>query len=224
MARTVSFTKRSLITKANSTMVAATATAAFLVVFALISSKTLISQAAYQNRVINGKKTALNQLKSNLSAKDTLLSSYQSFESGSQNILGGNPTGTGQQDGNNTKLILDALPSKYDFPALAATLEKMLASENLQILSISGTDQQLTQQSAQTTGSPVPVPMPFQFEVSGSYQTIQGMIALFEHSIRPFQIQTLSLAGTNSSMTATVSAQTYYQPSANVSITKQVVQ
>ena len=224
MARTVSFTKRSLITKAGSTMVAATSTAAFLVVFALVSSKTLISQAAYQNRVINGKRTALNQLKSNLNAKDSLISSYQSFENGAQNILGGNPAGTGQQDGDNAKLILDALPSKYDFPALAATIEKMLTSENLQVLSISGTDQQLTQQTTQTTGTPQPVPMPFQFEVSGSYQTIQSMVLLFEHSIRPFKIQTISLSGTNSNMTATVTAQTYYQPGASVSITKQVVQ
>lgn len=224
MARTASFTKRSLITKANSTMVVATSIAAFLVVFCLVASKTLLSQAAYQNRVISGKKTALNQLKTDLGARDSLVNSYKTFVSGSQNILGGNTGGAGQQDGNNAKLVLDALPSQYDFPALVTTLGQMITSENLQITGITGTDQELMQQNNQSSASPSPISMPFQVQVQGTYQAIQNLVNLFEHSIRPFQIQTVQYSGSESNMSASISGQTFYQPAKSLSITTRTVQ
>ena len=224
MATRASFTKRSLILKANSTMVVATSVAAFVVVFGLVASKTLLSQAAYQNRVISGKKTALNQLKTDLNARDTLVSSYKDFVGTESNVLGGNPTGTGQKDGDNAKLILDALPSQYDFPALASTLEKMITSQNLQIVGITGTDQELTQQNAQPSATPAAIPMPFEVQVNGSYQSIQNLVGLFEHSIRPFQIQTVQYTGDESNMSASITGQTYYQPAKGLSITKRTVQ
>lgn len=221
MARTVSFTKRSLITKANSTIVAATAVAAFVVVFTLFAGKTLASQAAYQNRVISAKKKALSQLKSDLSARDSLVNSYQAFVDTSQNVLGGNPNGTGDQDGDNAKIVLDALPSKYDFPALATSLEKVISSQGLQILGITGTDQELSQD--QSSATPQPIAMPFQIQVSGSYQSIQSLVSTMERSIRPFQIQTVELSGDQGSMTATISAQTFYQPEKSLQIGSKVV-
>lgn len=217
MARVASLTKRSLISKANQTMVTATGIAAFLVVFALVASNTLFSQMLYQNRVISAKKTAKSQLTSDLSARDSLVSSYKTFVSPTTNLIGGSSSSS-----DNAQLVLDALPGQYDFPALATTLEKLLTADNLQILSITGTDQELTQQNTSGTSS-APIPMPFQFEVSGSYQSIQSMIASFESSIRPFQIQTIQLAGTESAMTATITAETYYQPSVSLNITSEVV-
>lgn len=52
MARTTSFTKRSLINKANSTIVISTAVAAFVLVFSLVAGKSLIGQIGYQNKVM----------------------------------------------------------------------------------------------------------------------------------------------------------------------------
>lgn len=222
MARVTSTTKRSLITKANSTMVVSTGVAAFLVVFCLVASKTLLSQANYQNRIIGAKKDAVTQLKTNITAKDSLVSSYKAFVGTSQNVLGGNPSGSGEQDGDNAKLVLDALPSKYDFPALASSLEKMINSQNLQILGITGTDDEAAQ-STDATGSPQPVPMPFQVQVSGSYDQIQGLVKLFNTSIRPFQIQTVELSGNQSSMTATITAQTFYQPEKTFKVQTEVI-
>lgn len=248
-------TKRSLISKANSTIVATTSVAAFVVVFSLVASKTLVSQANYQNRIIGAKKTAVTQLKSNLNARDSLVSSYKAFVGTPQNVLGGNPTGSGEQDGDNAKLVLDALPSQYDFPALATTLEKILSGQSLQILSITGTDESLTQggsstsstsgtssaasssstattststtstSSAATSGSAgtQAVAMPFQVQVSGSYDSIKSLINLFDKSIRPFQIQTVELSGGQDNMTATISAQTFYQPSKTFNVSTEVI-
>lgn len=222
MARVSSTTKRSLITKANSTIVVTTGVAAFLVVFCLVASKTLISQASYQNRIIGAKKDAVSQLKDNISAKDSLVSSYSAFVGTTQNVLGGNPSGTGQQDGDNAKLVLDALPSKYDFPALATSLEKMIEGQNLTIVGITGTDDEVQQLNA-GSGTPAPVAMPFQLQVSGSYQSIQGLVDLFNRSIRPFQIQSIELSGGQSNMTATINAQTFYQPEKTFKVSTEVI-
>lgn len=216
-------TKRSLISKANSTIVISTSVAAFVVIFSLVAAKTLLGQAAYQNRVISAKKQAVTQLKADLAARDSLVTSYKAFVSTPTNMIGGAPAGTGPQDGDNAKLTLDALPSAYDFPALATTLEKILASQNLQIQSITGTDQELTEGNTAASGSPQPVAMPFQIQVTGSYASIQSLVELFHRSIRPFQIQQMDLSGSQSSMTLALTAQTYYQPEKTFNVHAKVV-
>jgi hypothetical protein len=223
MARTTSFTKRSLINKANSTMVIATALAAFVLVFALVAGKSLLSQVGYQNKVIGVKKQALKQLEADLAARDSLAQSYQDFVERTPNILGGDTKGTGDKDGDNAELVLDALPSKYDFPALTTSLEKVITSQNLSITGISGTDQEAAQASMQTSPDPQPIPMPFQLQVGGSYTSIQSLIDVLLHSIRPFQITTLELTGDENSMTAAINAQTFYQPEKSLEIKQEVV-
>lgn len=224
MPKTASFTKRSLITKANSTMVIVTGIAAFVVVFSAVASKTLISQASYQNRVIDVKKTALSTLEGDLAARDSLVASYRSFIGTPQNVLGGNPEGTGDQDGDNAKIVLDSLPSKYDFPALATSLEKLINSQGLIILGISGTDEEITQSVNQSESEPQPIPMPFQLQVGGSYESIKSLVDIFGRSIRPFQIQKVEISGDEGSMTAIIDAQTFYQPEKNLTIKTEVVQ
>lgn len=223
MARTTVFTKRALIGKANSSMVVATTVAAFVLVFGLVAGKSLMSQMSYQNRVISVKKTALTQLNTDLGARDSLQASYNSFVAESPNVLGGDPAGTADKDGDNATLILDSLPSYYDFPALTTSLEKITGGQNLKILSITGTDQEATQGPNQSSPTPQAVPMPFQVEVNGSYQSIQTLTDVFLRSIRPFQIQTLELSGDESSMNATISAQTFYQPGKTLNIKHEVV-
>jgi hypothetical protein len=223
MARTTSFTKRSLISKANSTMVAATTIAAFLLVFTLVAGKSLLGTMSYQNRVISAKKHALTQLKDDLDARDSLQESYSSFVASEPNVLGGVKEGIGDKDGDNAKLVLDALPSKYDFPALTTSLEKLINGQGLKIIAISGTDQELTNSANQSSPNPTPVAMPFQVQVSGPYPAVQSLTNVFLKSIRPFQIQSMELSGDESSMTATFIAQTYYQPEKALKIQKETV-
>ena len=223
MAKTQSLTKRNLITQANKRIVTATAVAAFVVVFSLFAAKSLIGQAAYQNKVISGKKKAVAQLKADLNARDDLVTSYKAFVGTQQNIIGGNPTGTGAKDGDNAKIILDALPSKYDFPALTTSLEKIINDQGLQITSISGTDDEIAQSANQSSSSPQPVAMPFQIQVNGSYAAVQNLISVLDRSIRPFKIKSVELTGNDSSMVASISGQTYYQPEKNLNIKTEVV-
>lgn len=224
MAKMQLSTKRALIDKTNSKIVAYTAVAAFMVVFTLVASKTLISQAMYQNRVISAKKTAVSQLKTDIQQTSSLVTAYKAFVDTPQNVLGGNPSGSGPKDGDNAQVVLDALPSAYDFPAMATSLEKLLTSQNVQIQSITGTDDEVAQSGNQSSGSPAPVAMPFQISVTGNYQAIQHLVEAFNASIRPFQIQTMQLSGNESNMTLTMSAQTFYQPQKVFNVSTKVVQ
>lgn len=223
MARMQISTKRILIDKTNSRIVIYTSIAAFMVVFTLVASKTLINEAMYQNRVITAKKQAVVQLKTDVQSTSSLVTAYKAFVSTPQNVLGGDPNGTGPKDGDNAKVVLDALPSKYDFPALATSLEKVLTSQNVQIQSISGTDEEVAQSSDQSSSAPTPVPMPFQVSVTGNYQSIQNLVNAFNSSIRPFQIQTMLISGSENNMTLTLTAQTYYQPEKVFNVSTKVV-
>jgi hypothetical protein len=225
MAKTGSFTKRALITKANRTMVLSTGIAAFIFVFCGVASKALFSQAAYQNKVISQKKKALSTLKSDISAVGNLKDSYKSFVGTPQNVLGGNPAGGGDQDGDNAKIVLDALPSKYDFPALTTSLEKLITTQGLQIQGISGTDDEIVQAGNQSSASPQPIAVPFQVRVAGSFEGIKSLLTVFERSIRPIQVLKVEInsAAQGGNMTAIIDAQTFYQPEKNLKIKTEVV-
>jgi hypothetical protein len=224
MAKTASFTKRNLIDKANSTIVIATATAAFLVVFGLVASRALVSQMNYQNRVITAKKQALTQLESDLAARDSLVSSYKAFVNTPQNVLSGNPEGTGDNDGDNAKIVLDALPSKYDFPALTSSLEKLVRAEGMQVKSLTGTDDEVAQAENATSADPKPIALPFELQASGSYGSTRNLVNRFERSIRPFVFHKLSLSGDEGNMNMTITAQTFYQPEKSLKITTEEIQ
>lgn len=216
--------KRLLIDKANTRIVAYVSIAAFIVVFSLVATKTLVSQATYQNRVIDAKRKTVNRLQTDIAATGQLDGSYNAFISTPQNAIGGNSNGVGTQDGNNAKIVLDALPSSYDFPGLMSSLQNLLTSQNgVQVDSLGGTDAEVTQGTNQASSSPQPVAMPFTASVSGSYGAMQGVVDALGHSIRPMQIQTLSLNGTNNNMTMTITAQTFYQPAKSLNFGQEVV-
>lgn len=205
-------TKRGLVSKANSTIVIVTSVAAFLIIFLVVASKTLFGQAMYQNRVATAKSVALQQLKADISASKSLVAAYTKFNSASVNIIGGSSDGSGSNDGPNSRIVLDALPSSYDFPALVTSLEKVVGSRGLTIQSIQGVDDEVAQQLNVSSTTPQPIAIPFQVVISGNYAAIQALIGDFQNSIRPFQVQKESISGGESNMTLTLTAQTYYQP------------
>ena len=215
--------KRLQIDKSQTTMLITTAIAAFFLAFTLVGGKVLVDQIRYQNKVIGAKKDAVAQLRSNVQATSSLVNSYKAFVSTAQNVIGGNPQGSGQQDGDNAKIVLDALPSKYDFPALATSLEKIINSQNMMITNIGGSDDEIAQTEKESSPAPEPVEMPFQVSANGNYQGVQGLINTFNRSVRPFQIQKLEITGSQSTMTVNIDAKTFYQPAKNFNITKKVV-
>ncbi len=223
MANTRTSTKRLQIDKANSTMVITIALSAFLIVFCIMASRALLITRSYQSRVIADKEKAAKQLKDNITAADQLVVSYKAFVETPDNIIGGNPKGSGERDGDNGKIILDALPSKYDFPALATSLEKIIKGKGYKLASISGTDDEVAQ-SIGAAGQPQPVDMPFTVNATGTLASIQDLLKIFEASIRPMSVQTVALSGKNEELKVQITAKTYYQPEKTLNIQTKVVE
>lgn len=245
-------TKRIAIDKAYATVVIAVAAAAFIVVFSLVASKALLDQRAYQSKVIGVKKTALKTLQDNIAATDQLSASYLEFTSASTNVLEGNPTGDADSDGDNARIVLDALPSKYDFPALTSSIDKLLRDHSFPPTGITGTDDEAAYSeggdktaagtpSASTSppadsvfsNSDTPeitqvttgaIEMPFSVEVSVNSKKAKALMQLFERSIRPIDIHMLSIKGNAKKLEFTINAVTYFQPERQVNVRTEVVQ
>ncbi|MGB4759324.1 MAG: hypothetical protein WBP26_04700 [Candidatus Saccharimonadales bacterium] len=221
--------KQVMIDKNNSNMVAIAAIAAFITVFSLVASKSLVDKMLYQNRVTEKKETALQVLSENVNAVDKLSKSYDNFASSDTNILEGSALITGNNNGKNTTIITDALPYRYDFPALVTSLERMMIADNVTISDISGTDDEVQQQANAGSVNPEPVAMPFEIRGMAKYADTQRLIVDLQRSIRPFVVQKLNIstggAGAEEADTTNIAitGETYYQPGKKFEITTEVI-
>ena len=209
--------------KANFTIVVAVSAAAFITIFCLVASNSLFEQYGHNNRVKKEKEIALNQLKKNVTNAGELFDSYKKFVAANPNVLGANNFGTADKEGDNAKIVLDALPSKYDYPGLLSSVEKILKDKSYKIESVSGTDDEVAQKANQSSPDPQPLEIPFQVAIKGSYQSTRELISTLASSIRPMSIKTINMEGSDSEVKMSISAITYWQPEVKVELkTKEV--
>lgn len=202
------------IDKQQTRTLAIVAVAAVVTVFSLMSTKALLAQASYHRRELSAKRNVLKELQDNVKKADTLKTQYDSFNSTNPNIIGGkNTTDPNAQppDGDNARIVLDALPSTYDFPALVSSASKMIAAAHISNPSLSGSDQSAEVSSA-ASNNPAVVEIPLSFSGTSSYAGTASFIHDLERSIRPFDISTLDLNGNAASMTFSMATTTYFQP------------
>ena len=206
--------------KAKSSVMTNLAVATFLLIFGLIASKKLLSLYVYQGRVIDTQKTSLANIINDQRVASNVVTAYKNFVNQPINIIGGTSTGTGSTAGNNAKIILDALPQTYDFPAMISSVQALIAVPGIIVNSLSGTDSStVVAQSAQ------PVPIPISFSVSGNYTDIQNLLSVLNKSVTPIDILTVDFSGTDAYLTASITAQTYYyNPPSGLITSTEVVQ
>lgn len=212
--------------RTNSSILAIVAIATVIVVFCLVSARALLNQGAYQRRVVNEKNNTVEQLEKNIEAAKTLTAQYASFEAANPNIIGGPsqvPDNAEPPAGQNGRIVLDALPNAYDFPALISSLSKVLGIHGFTDTSIGGTDQS-ADQKAEAEANPQPVTIE-QIPITGSanYAQVQGLVKDLERSIRPFDITSLQLSISNNSVQLSLNLNTFYQPSKGVILEKKEV-
>ncbi len=216
--------KRLALSKANAQMVIIISVAAFITVFCLVAAKSILGLTSYQSRVIQAQDKAINQLNTNLNNFSSLNRQYNNFVANSTNIIGGQINSSANNGGNNSKIILDALPPGYDFPALVSSIEGILTNQGLDITGISGTDNQLTEQSNTSSPNPTPVSMPFSFTISNvNYQQIGSLLNDLQKSVRPIAIDNISVNGGGNNINLTIEAHTYFQPAKSLGITEQAI-
>lgn len=217
--------KRIEISKANAQMLVVVGVASFITVFCLVATYSIWKLTKYQSSVISASKISKQALSSDISAFGNLVVSFNKFDGQAQNVLGGTSNGTDPNSGSNAKIVLDALPSSYDYPALATSIEKLLDAGKYNVAGISGEDDQLNQESNNTSQDPQPVNMPFNFNItSTSYQAAEQLIGVLQKSVRPLQIDTITMTGSGNDMTLDVSGHSFYQPGKTLNITTKVVQ
>lgn len=215
------------IDKTQSTMLSVVVVATIITVFCLMSFKALVSQGMYQRRVINARHQSAQQLNKDIGDANTLVNQYNSVFLGNnaQNVIGGtneSNANASPPNGDNGKIVLDALPTTYDFPALLTSLSSLLNNDGLGTQSIGGSDQSSTV-SSQPTTQPKPGNIDVTISGTGTYSGTEKLIKDLERSIRPFNITHLTLTGDESSLTASINVTTYYQPATTLNITSQEI-
>ena len=125
-------------------------------------------------------------------------------------------------NGDNARIVLDALPSKYDFPALISSVSNILTDDKITSPSVTGTDESATIDSSATTN---PQPQEIQLTVTGTgtYENVQAFVQDLERSIRPFDVVSLQLAGPQDSLIFTLTVNTYFQPAKSLNVVTQEV-
>lgn len=201
-----SITKRQAIQNARTVILAAVVASAVVVSFSIIGVKFLWDLRGFQQRVIARKETARDQLNDNLENAKQLESSFNEFEKGNVNA----------------QEVLDALPSKYDFPALATSIEALALRTGLILDSFSGDD--MGSAAEATSSDPQPLEIPFTMSVLGSYENIKAFLDTLDRSIRPMQLRTIELSGADENMKADISMVTFYQPKVSIEYKTETIQ
>src|SRR3989344_5561127 len=177
--------------------------ATVITIFCLVSTKALLAQASYHRSELAAKRAVIKQLKSNIDTAATLQTQYQAFNSVNPNFIGGkNVTepNASQPDGDNARLVLNALPSKYDFPALISSVSKILSGAGMASPGIAA------------RVNPTPVEITLSLNGVTTYGGAQNLIRDLEGSIRPFNVTTLEFGGSSASISLSAGLSTYFQP------------
>lgn len=199
------------VSKDQSSILMVVAGTVAVVIFLLFATKAMIVQGFYQQRVLSAKHGVVSDLKKNYESAKTLVNQYDVFASQDPNMLGAPVSGTGNLNGDNPRLVLDALPSKYDAPALASSLEKILKGRNLKIGSITITDDQSLYPD-QPQSAPQYKAVTFSSAGTTNYAGGSQLLNDFERSIRPFDVNKLRISGTDNNLSLSLDMTTYYQP------------
>lgn len=186
------------------------AATSFIVVLSAFSAYSLFVQQRYQSSVISEKEQSLADLERSYENASDLSRAYAAFADSPDNIIGGFSEGDGERAGDNARIILDALPSQYDFPAFITSVEQLLLRQEVSIDSISGSDQELEFRDIEG-GEPIEVPLGVSF--NGDYASVQAAIDSFESSIRPFSFNSIALSGRDDSLRVDLRGHSYFQPS-----------
>lgn len=195
--------KRALIGKANSMIFIAAIVGSVSLSIAVVTGKILIDRHKYQTRIVAAKKTARDNLRYNVGQLDKLKTNLVALD----------------QTANNSQVVLEALPSKYDFPAVGSSIELIAekSGQDKSTLRFTGKDQGDT--PAKSSTKPTPFPMLFTAGVKGPTNKVNDFLKAMESSIRPIKFKTMTIKGDSGGVSLSVDAETYYQPSKDVSIT-----
>lgn len=215
MAKQLISTKTQQIEKANSVLFATVVIASIVVSFSLVFVQILWKQGRFNARVISAQEVVRDDLKWNIETIPKLEAELVVLENADDLIKG-------QGDKTNSQIVLDALPSEYNFPAIATSFDSLAKKSGVKLTTFKGQD--LGDAAPKTSPEPTPTEILFDVGVEGSYENIVKFINSLEVSIRPMKVKKLALAGNTGKLTLDLSLSTYYQPAIDLNLTKRTVE
>lgn len=187
-----------------------------------VTIQFLFRQAAFNQKVISAKLETQGTLSNNLENVEKLKKNVDELLANTHlSAVKANDTDS------NLKVVLDALPTANDGAALGASFQQVIlpksqvtTSDLTTIIAEDSTATGTETEAESTTGTPT---ANFTFSAAGSYAQIQSMYRDLERTIRPINVQTVTIQGLDGAIRTTVTGVTYYSPSQTVQLGKKSI-
>lgn len=211
--------KRQQIASANKMIFVWVIIASIAISFCGVTMQFLVRQAIFNQKIINAKLETQSTLSKNLDNVAKLKENVDGLQADTQLAkVKANPQDT------NLKVVLDALPTTDDRTALGASLQQVILPKSgvntSDITTVSPAD--LTAADPLTSSSEVPTAN-FTFAATGDYTRMKTMLSDLERTIRPINVQKLSLQGVDGQVKATIVGVSYYLPQQTVQLGKKPI-
>ena len=197
------------------------ALASAAVVVCLMVGLNLFQRIQYQMKVNSELAKTEKTLKSSADAIDGLIKNVDALRADSALTL----PNLKSDDSTVFQVVIDALPTEDDSVDLSSSLQgKVLAGTGVSIdsLLVEGMtqveDEEDATASSDSSAFPTAEGISFSVKVTGGYGSIQNVLKNIERTIRPITINSIKLDGSDSSLTATIEATTYYSPSVDYTV------
>jgi len=210
--------KRQQIQQANKMIFVWVAAASVIISVCLVLLQFLVRQAFFNNDVISAKVETNETLKQNIENAKTLKTNVNNLLA-DKNLASVRAESTDS----NLKVILDALPATGDPTTFASSLQNVILNRSgatVTALSV-GTSAQggaAVPVAAQTDGVDTAQPLSFSIELTGGYDKIRATLLDIEKVIRPMNITTLTVNGSDKDLTVSIDGVTYYLPEKTVKL------
>ena len=203
-------TKYELISKDQTRTVAVAAFAAVVLALSFVYSSSLFAKMNHQGRIIEAQESALEVLRDNKNALQSLETSFEEFLASVQLAT--------RDDKTNLDTVRDALPSVYNYPNLLVAMDNLFRPTNYTVR-VNATNQE--EQVTKVSSNPVPEELPLSFTVTTTEDDLLDVFDRLHRSIRPIQIKqvTISRSGNEgNNVSISLQATTYFLPKKQLEI------
>jgi hypothetical protein len=222
--QTTGLRKRQQISQANKTMFIWVASAAVVVSFCLVIGQFLFRQAAFNIKIIDAKSKASSTLGENIDNAKKLQEEMNSL------LVNVDLSSVkAKEDDSNFKVILDALPSTNDPITFATSLQRAIIPRSGAVLDsleppkVSVEGEEGGGEETQAADPNDPIEQTYMFTVLGNYEQIQNLLKDFERTIRPINVNTMSIEGNDSVLRAEFDVSTYYTNPKTLTLEKKAI-
>lgn len=203
--------KRQQITDTRKQVFYMVAIASAIVVIGIVASMKVFNAINYQLRINGALAETADIMHDNVSRVDKLISKVNTLKTNKLLSM------TNLKDNDSTvfQIVIDSLPTEDDRVALSSSLQnKILFGTGATIEQINIDQDRLATSSSldasSDPGFPIAKKIPFKAVVKGGYEEVQQALKNIEKTIRPIQINKLTIEGSGENLTMTIDAVTYY--------------